>query len=243
MKKRYSFNKAKHHHSLDGKPLYGTTTALAVIAKPALIPWASNMAVEEIRRHWKLDIPFTKKEREAILELGKNAHRRKKEKGGDVGTNVHKVIEKWIKAQIKKKNWELPKGTTEEARVMIENFINWAQEYKVNFLYSEKKVHSEAHWYGGIVDFVCEIDGKQYVGDIKTSSGIFPEHFLQMGAYDICLQEMGYKKADGYIIVNLQKSGKIRVKKFTDIKKFQDAYLHALNLYKLLKTMKWSNYY
>lgn len=237
-KSRYKFDKNGHYHSLDGIPLYGTTTVLGVIAKPALIPWASNMAVEAIRKEWKLNKPFTKLEREAILEKGKHAHTAKKKAGGSVGTDVHKLIERWIKTG------RMPaKKTDADTVAMFENFVNWAIDNKVEFLFAEKMIYSEKYWYGGIVDFVCIMDGKRFVGDIKTSNGIYPEHFLQMGAYDICLQEMGEPKADGYIIVNLQKSGKIRTKHFTNTEKYQEAYIHALELFKTLKTMKWNNYY
>lgn len=243
---RYSFSKDGHYHSLDNIPLHGTTTALGIIAKPALIPWASNMAVEAIRKEWKINKPYTKEEREKILEKGKNAHRAKKQAGADVGTSVHEAIELWITADCPAKKHVPHKtfcGEDEQVLAMFGEFVKWKRQNKVKFLFTEKKVYSEKHWYGGIVDFVCTIEGKRYVGDIKTSNGIFPEHFLQMGAYDIALQEMGEPGADGYIIVNLQKSGKIRTKHFNNTKKFQDAFLHALELYKTMKTMKWNNYY
>lgn len=250
-KLRYKFDKKNHYHSLGGTPLYGVTTALGVIAKPALIPWASNKCAESIKSEWKIGKAYTKKERDEIIERGRHAHKGIKQRGGVAGTDVHEVIEKWIKAKCPLPfNYEIKDLQTKK---MFEKFIEWKLDNDVEFLLSEKNTHSEVHWFGGIVDFVCLIKGKRYVGDIKTSNGIFPEHFLQMGAYDICLQEQGEPKADGYIIVNLLKGGyykdgrakesKLRIKKFNNTKKYQDLFIHALELYKGLKTMKWNNYY
>jgi len=236
-KPKYKFNKIKHYHSLDDKPLFGVTTVLNVIAKPALIGWASNMAIKSVRSTCKLNRPDTKNEREEVLLDAKGAHHFIKVAGGNVGTNVHEAIEKWIK------KGKMYSGKDEQVAGMFKLFVKWAKDNKVEFLIAEKNVWSEEHWYGGIVDFVCIINGKRFVGDIKTSNGIYPEHFLQMGAYDICLEEMGDPKADGYIIVNLTKDGKIRTKSFVHTKKFRDAFLHALELYKTLKTMKWNVYY
>lgn len=44
MKGRYEFNEAEHVHTLDGKPLTGTSSVLSIVAKP-LVWWASGLAV------------------------------------------------------------------------------------------------------------------------------------------------------------------------------------------------------
>lgn len=244
-KKEYKFSKNKHVHTLDDIPLHGVTTVLSVVAKPQLIPWASKMAIEYIKIHGK-KTP-RKKEwliNEEELDKAKNAHAQKKTSAGDIGTTVHETIEQWIKVGCPT---EMPIqvfcNNDIQVTKMFEPFIEWAFKNNVEFIATERHVHSEKHWIGGIVDFVCMIDGKRIIGDIKTSSGIYPEHFMQMGAYDLCLQEMGEPKADGYVIINLRKDGTIRIKRFNETKKFQDAFLNALGLYKALKTMKWDAHF
>ena len=237
-KKKYKFDKNGHYHSLDGEPLFGVTTVLGVIAKPFLIPWASKMCAEHVRSNWKIGKAYTKKEREEILKEAQNAHQQAKSSAGGTGTNVHEAIEKWIK------KGKVLKTKDEQVQKMFDNFVEWATDNDVKFLESEQHVHSEIHWYAGIIDFICTINGKTFVGDIKTSSGIYPEHFFQMGAYDICKREMNPEfVADGYIIVNVQKNGEIRVMQFFETLKFREAFLHALELHKALKTMVWNKYY
>lgn len=242
-KKKYHFDKDGHYHSLDGKPLFGTTTALAVIAKPMLIGWASKMAVEHVRSNWKIGQTYTKGERDAILEDARHAHTAKKTAGGVSGTSVHKLVEDEINNAIKNTGGYMKKEWADQYEPQVKNFVLWAVKEKVKFLVTEKRIYSEIHWLGGIVDFVCEIKGKRYIGDIKTSNGIYPEHFLQMGAYDIMLEEMGEPKADGYVIVNLQKSGKMLVKLLKHTRIFKEGFIHALELFKVLKKLKWNPWY
>ena len=53
MSSNFKFNKEEHYYELDGKRLYGVTTVLGVIAKPALIPWAVKMAIDYIKDNCK----------------------------------------------------------------------------------------------------------------------------------------------------------------------------------------------
>ena len=89
--KNFKFDEKEHLYTLDGKPLTGVTTVLSVIAKPALIQWSANQAVEYVKEHLtSLD------DLDAVLKEAKVAHRKKKESAGDVGKAVHKAIENWI---------------------------------------------------------------------------------------------------------------------------------------------------
>ena len=45
----FYFDEEKHRYYLDGKQMTGVTTILGVLAKPALIQWAANMAIDSVR--------------------------------------------------------------------------------------------------------------------------------------------------------------------------------------------------
>jgi len=126
---------------------------------------------------------------------------------------------------------------------MFSQFNNWATDNNVEFLESELHVYSEKLWIGGILDFVLKLDGKTYIGDLKTSTGIYPEHFFQMSAYDLCLEHMGIDHhIDGYIVVNIPKEGRLKVKTTTDRSANKEAFLSALALHKALKKMNFNPY-
>ena len=223
----YKFDDKNHIHILDDKPLHGVTTVLSVISKPQLISWAARMATEYVRDNLK-----SMDDLEIVLEEAKNAHRRKKEKAGDWGTAVHLAIEEWIKDNKEPKL----KG---EQKMVFDKFKNWAKENKVEFLESEKHLYSKELWVGGIVDLVLMMDGKKYIGDKKTSSGIYNEAFFQMGAYDLCLREMGgYEDIEGYLVINLKKDGTIDFKRADNMEINRQAFLAALTLYKIINSLE-----
>ena len=121
----------------------------------------------------------------------------------------------------------------------VQHFINWALANKVKFLESEKVVYDKDLFLAGTADFVCEIDGKRYIGDIKTSSGIYDlTPFAQCAAYAHMLDY----KLDGTIIINLKKNGEFDEEKDvyyrydldTDWKFFEA----ALQIYRLKATWK-----
>ena len=189
----------------------GVTTVLSVISKPMLIQWAANMAVDYIKDNW-FDKQETLESWEEVLKEARTAHRKKKEKAGDWGTAVHLAIEEWIK--LKKEEPTLD----EKGLEVFNKFRAWAEENSVKFLESEKHLWSEKMWTGGIVDLVIEMNGKKYIADIKTSSGIYNEAFFQMAAYDLMLKEMGEgKDVEGYIVINLKKDGTMDLKMATDL--------------------------
>lgn len=228
----YTFDEKNHIHFLDEKPLIGVTSALQVISKPFLIQWSANMAVDYIKTNSAggglLDYLVTGK----TLEEAKTAHRKKKEKAGDWGTKVHKSIENWIKNDVQ------PIDLDEKGIEVFGKFRTWSIENKIKFLESEKHVYSKEFWIGGILDMVFEMGGKKYIGDVKTGSGIYNEHFFQMAAYELCLEEMGIKNIDGYIVINLKKDGKMDLKMAENRKLNQEAFKHALGLYKIMNNLK-----
>ena len=122
---------------------------------------------------------------------------------------------------------------------MAQNFINWAKKNKVKFLASEKRVYSEKYWFCGTYDFLCEIDKKIWLGDIKTSSGIYPDMFFQTAGYQICEEEMNPDlKIDGHIIVNIKKDGTINEKRSISNEDNKKAFLSALTLCRVINKIE-----
>lgn len=255
----FTFDEKKHRYELDGKPLTGVTTILGVIAKPALIQWAADETVKYLG--WINPKKCTEQEKqEALARIATNLsfddpeiffntlsearvqHAKRKEKAGDVGTAVHAMIEGWVLAAIKLNDGyfkdKMPIIKNDAEAQMLAHFWNWAVDNKVKFIESEKRLYSVKHWYAGTCDLVFEMNSKRYIGDIKTSSAIYNEHFFQMGGYEIALEEMGYDKVDGYLVINLKKDGKfdLKVAENTEINK--QAFMNALGLYKIINSLE-----
>ena len=95
------------------KAYHGVTSILSVIAKPALIGWAANMAVDYIegKLTWNpirqgegvTDFCLIKKEEwPEISKEARTAHTRKNEEAGVKGTDVHLWVSQWVLAEIKR---------------------------------------------------------------------------------------------------------------------------------------------
>ena len=238
--KDFKFNKEGHYYELDGKRMYGVTTVLGVIAKPALIPWAVKTCVDYIKNNCKQDELMRYLVHNMDLDEAKSAHRKKKEDAGEKGTDAHSMAEGYVKECM-----ETNQGLALElksANEQVQHFIDWAVKNEVIFRASEKQVCNEGLWYAGTADLVIEIKGKKYIGDIKTSSAIYPEHFYQMAAYRLALESMGEEGFDGSVVIRLGKDNKFKEEKDVqyryDFETDKAAFLGALAIFKAGETYK-----
>lgn len=270
-KPKYIFDEKRHRHSIlvNGvyKSLTGCTTVLGVVAKPALIQWASDMAVgflgwikdkkwnEETNRYeavskaerlkalgevFKKIKEMTVEDFLEMLDQARVAHCKRKTDAGEYGDMVHDEVSKLIQEGLDENIGYLI--TLKHKEKSVQNFIDWAIKNKVKFLATEKNIYSESLFVGGIVDFACWIDDQVFVGDIKTAkSGIYPEHFWQCGCYDLLLKDMGYYWANdikGYVIVNLKENGKMLEKRSLAGGDNTKAFLACLDIYRIKQKIK-----
>ncbi len=189
------------------KALSGTTSVLNVIAKPALIQWAANMAVDHIVAGWKVtigqDLDLLKAREQEFIDLcveARTAHNKKKEVAAEAGHDAHALVEEYIKACINH-NDGIPYALSSmnimsrEPRVM--EFAQWAMERhlekKFRFLASEVPLADVKLAIAGTPDFIAEelkmrADGQlemmPMIGDLKTGSGVYDRvFFAQMACY------------------------------------------------------------
>lgn len=111
-----------------------------------------------------------------------------RDQAGHAGTLAHAMIEVYLK-------WEMgidadPVDTAEfsdesiqQANRAFSAFQSWADSTSFTPIYMEKMLVSENHKFGGTLDLVAEIGGVPTLVDFKTSSGVYPEHYIQLAAY------------------------------------------------------------
>lgn len=233
----YTFDEAEHVHKLNGKPLTGVTTLIdKTLSKPALIPWAVKTTVEWIKANCPIDIGQGRQGvsayqvTESDLENAKKEHSKRKTDAGDWGTRVHTACEVWCQT-----------GNIvceEDILKSVQNFIDFIQNNGFKVLGVERPVWSKEWWIGGIFDLVLEKDGKVYIADIKTSSGIYDSHFIQMGAYYKCLLENGWQKDygvdsfTGAIVINIKKDGTMAWCASEALNSMVDCYSGLISIYR-----------
>ena len=211
MKYQFIDEGKKHLHQLDGKPLLGTSTIVGVLAKP-LTWWASGMAVslfgwlnpklhppESVKSHAR-EVFEQIKELDldgyiSLLKKAYGAHAEKKDLSAEEGTDMHSLLEAYVKESIEK-NGGSPLVKFANDKVGL--FELWAVENVAKFLYSEAHVYSEKMWTGGITDLVLVMkDGKTLIGDFKSSKEAYLSQFIQIAGYDLQQEENGILTKDG----------------------------------------------
>lgn len=230
-------NFADHHHyyaDADAKDEYtGVTTVLKVLNKPALVQWAANEVVGYIKGNAEEAVKNLFYVSADCLEEARTAHRRKADKAAEHGTDAHALVEKWIRFGIEECD-----GRPEITFIInerIQSFIDWADQNVDRFLFAERPLHSHDLFVAGTADFAyIGKDGKRYIGDFKTSSGIWDEYWLQCAAYRMLAEHEGDEPYDGSVIVRLGKDGKFETKKMVEYETPRDAFLAALKIYRAM---------
>jgi hypothetical protein len=211
----------------EGKKKYtGVTTILGVIAKPALIGWAANMAVDHLLAN------------PTDFEGARKAHTKKKEAAGTHGTDTHALVEDYVKHCLRLEGKPvLDMLKMEEEWKPIRPVIDWAFAEVDHFLFSERPMADIETYIAGTADFgYVGKDTKRYMSDFKTSSGIYYEMYLQTAEYQHLAQVNGDAPYDGRSVVRLGKDGAFEVQVRYDYETDLEAFNAALTLYRAQQT-------
>ena len=255
---KYFFDNKDHLHLLDGKPLTGTSSVGDVLAKN-LTWWSAELSAVECLEAGG-NIPTIRAEYEeacnsgdkkkAIDELQKKypifkkarfAHFDKKNKTAKEGTNLHEELEKFVKAEMGKWNYE-----DEDLDPKIKPYIEWSRNNVKEYLASEAHCFDEELWVGGITDCVAEMnDGRIAVIDFKSAKEAYVNHFIQASGYAIQIDKNGLFSEDGEHSKKLDKQievlivvpfGAETVKPVVrlDVDEYKKGFEYCVGLYRLL---------
>lgn len=250
----YRFDKAEHLHTLDGKPLTGTSTVTNVLNKP-LTWWASGKAVESLG--WTNPKVVKGKDREdhaspyfnsiknidikeyvKMLDKAYRAHNEYKKDAADKGTDLHAELEAFVKDSIAGQVGIYPE--------QIIPFITWSKENVDRFLVSEGHCYSRDLWTGGITDAIAVMkNGKNAVIDFKSAKAVYTSHVIQTGGYALEVESNGIFDAEGNQVMEPIKIDELIVVPFgslpltpvryTGVDDFMQGFKHVVGIYRLIK--------
>jgi len=227
------FDPIKHVYRIDGKVVPGVTTVTGVMDKPALVPWAVKMTVEHLSRVLKPGVSYTEPQLSAILADAKNARFRVSGEAINIGSDAHDWIERYIKAKILE--YPLPEMPQYPPVLnAVKSFIDWESGSDIKYIASEKRVLSLEHLYSGTADIQAVINGRNVVADLKTSTGIYEEYFVQVAAYAKAIEEEHGIHFDEIVIIRIPKtSGDIvEIASSSDIDRLYEIFLSCLNIWR-----------
>ena len=200
------FNEATHTYTANGEIVLGVTSITGILDKPALLYWVNNTDIKYLEEVLTPGMTIDELSKVAIISGMKGLFRKRSKDAADIGTAVHAYLEKYLKAGINKQPLpDLPVNPL--IKKAIEAFIAWTKENDVKFLNSELKVYSRKHKYAGTLDAEAIVNGKHAIVDFKTSSGIYPEMYIQTSAYAKALEEERGEKFDEVWILRIPKDG------------------------------------
>ena len=202
-------------YRIDDLELPSVTHILSCIGKPALINWAANQErtlVSEVAADLYEDLRAvsTPMPRMAYLttlqaRIGKSkAHQRELAKAGEIGTQVHKLIE-WNLRRSLGQEAGLEPQVKDDATWAFMAWQDWAQAVHLKPLFIEQTVFSKTHGYAGTMDLLAEVEGVVTLVDFKTGKAVYAEAHLQNVAYQAALIEMGHTVPATGCIVRLPK--------------------------------------
>ena len=221
---RYKFidEAGKHLHTLDSKPLLGTTTVISeTLQKGGLTYWASGMCAEKFgwlnpKKHTKEEVlRAAKKGLDHIansyvneiygneykdwikyLDEAYRAHNTKKEARAVEGTDLHELCSKWIDFVMSKPGYSIDFSIEP-----IGKWVDWCDKNVKRFLFSEIHCYSEQLWVGGGVDLAYEsMTGEYVLADIKSRDKVYFSDFVQCGGYEQQLMENSGLDKDGNLV-------------------------------------------
>lgn len=231
-KHRVIFKVKAHRYYIDDEPRIGVTTVLGkVLAKPQLMLWPLNMAMAHMRENIVPTVRYTGTWIDTELEKAYKAHSVRRDKGSDTGSIVHGLVEEILTTGDNEQSYP---DASEEVRLAIGAFQNWFRLVQPTTVAVEQVVFSEALGYAGTYDSILELDGKTYLVDLKTTNagrtapaGIYPENFIQLGAYAYAYEEQRkyeekhggskLKELDDLMIISAKKDGKLHTKSASEL--------------------------
>jgi len=169
------------YKAADGSIVPGVTTVLGILSKPALVPWANKLGLQGVDVRSYVDDK------------------------ADIGTLAHAMITDHLsKKTTDYSDYSMNQISLAENSAL--SFWEWEKDHRIEEVYFvERPLVSEIHRFGGTLDIYAKVNGRREIIDLKTGSGIWPEHIYQVATLKVLLEENGHP-VDGTRIVNIPRA-------------------------------------
>ena len=171
------------YYEADGNRQYpSVTTIQSVLNKPALIPWAINMAIEHGVSSLTPRQKYTPTEIRKVLKAAKWAYKDVSTQACDTGTTTHGLIEQHLRGE----EVQLPEASPIFADI-ARSYVGFTRWFNDERLTLEDVVDVETRivgvGYAGRTDAVIMLHGVKTLVDFKTSKGFYETYPMQLAAY------------------------------------------------------------
>ena len=171
------FYPKSHRYKLDGQWVPGVTTLIGKgLPKPAIPYWAAKTVAE-----WVADNPDLTDDLKRMGGRGpavaflKELPWQKRDEAAIRGTDVHALAERIVHGE--------PVDVPEHLAGHVSGYVDWLDSTGLEPLLTERPVASRQWRYAGTFDLIGKLDGRLWLLDVKTSSGVYGSTALQLTAY------------------------------------------------------------
>ena len=130
-------------------------------------------------------LPFCRGDNEYLMrwasKLGKD-YETENENILYIGSMVHELIEEYLLYNTSFKLTRIRK-CKDDIKTSYNNFLYWYNSMPTDISVYVSEMPLICPYYGGTLDAILTINGKNYLVDFKTSKSITPEYFIQLSAY------------------------------------------------------------
>jgi len=194
-----------------GEKYTSVTTILGAVGKPALVAWSAKvereMVIEAAAKLYAEDKALTAPG--FILSLNgllgtEKAHSRELAKAGQIGINIHELVEWSLRAELLQNVGKSP-ILGEQAAWGYQAFQKWRYKQNLKPIAVEQTVACHCHRIAGTMDLFCTLDGVETVCDWKSGKRVYWEAKMQNAAYRHCARAMGLGDPQKGLVLRLPK--------------------------------------
>lgn len=193
------FDDATHRYYLNGNHVPGVTgvNKSSYPKSEALIKWMIKQGIEEYETQ--------KKAKEAA----------------SIGSLVHEYVHSMSIGKAFERQQIDAHPDKEKIEKCIKKVEEWRLTNEDELVAAEQVTGSAKYRYGGTYDRLAKRGDLLVLSDYKTSSGIYPDMFIQLAGYAIALEEWNGIVVDGLEIIRFGKDGSFGSKLITDKKQMK----------------------
>lgn len=225
------FDSVLHQYFWNEEQLPSATTICKLLTPANVIgAWSAKVCSEEFKKLIRAGVTYDEIELAKIADQIKKAPNQTMGDAGLVGSQVHNLIEDYIRKGI------VPEIHNPEIKKSFGKFKEWFDKQEgLEIVFTERKVLSRIHKFTGTLDALFKNKSGEYIiYDWKSSSGIRDSMLVQIYLYKICVkEELGIDVKKG-IIVNCTKQGKLNIKEFLIGEMQEDVAISCLKMYRYL---------
>lgn len=164
-----------------------------------------------------------------------------RDEAADVGTLAHAMIHDYLSGE---KTVDMSRWTPEQVQRASQGyaaFVDWQHQVNFTLIASELQCVSETYRYGGTIDIVAWINLQLTICDVKTSAGVYPEHLVQVAAYQQVYEEKLEPKGikTKALIIQLDKNtGAFSAHPYPDLTNAREVFMLCLRLHELHRSVR-----